>query len=358
MLDEFLVFSDHHAHTFSFGAQEVPFENTQVNSRLLSAYHILEQLSAYAKTHKIKRVVFCGDMFHVRGNVPTVATSLMLKGIKMLADGCSVFMIPGNHDYADRVGQVHALEPFKYIRNVTVIDWNTARTLTVTGIFGDEVRYSFVPYSDDRTLLAAEIVKLGLETKKYVPHLLFAHLGMQGATVGSDYVLVSDSDVSVADVDWSCFTGCFFGHYHQHQQLFSNGWYVGATHHHTWGDANTKRGFLHVKVYLDHVEFSFVETKAPMFRVLRSLEPVDRQDFVRFVTDTPLSDTQVAALREKLGAEHCEVVQMTAQSTIEGLELSEDNLSPYKLVEAWVEVNASNLDKKSLISYGRKLLAT
>ena len=373
LLDEFVVFSDHHAHTFPFGAKEELHESRFfVNSRLRAAFSVIEEITTYVAKHHINKVFFCGDMFHVRESVPTIATNLMYTAIQRLNEVAYVHMLPGNHDYADREGEVHSLHTF---RDVAVVhDWhwlgnavhgrgglvdhppcNTKR--------GDQVRYSFLPYTEDRVKAAKAIADAAELTEPYIPHILLGHLGIQGATVGSDYVLVSDNDIYVADIPWDSFAGCFFGHYHQHQQLFKNGWYVGASHQHNWGDANTKRGFLHVKVYMDHVTFDFIETAAPKF--ITSKEPIKArpQDFVRIMSKTKSSVQEIEELQRECGSQNCEIIYVPPEVEQSALELSEENLSPSAMVASWVAANSSwlaenlpDLDHEQLIAYGRTLL--
>ncbi|NBU69936.1 MAG: hypothetical protein EBS53_00575 [Bacteroidetes bacterium] len=374
MIDEFVVFSDHHAHTFPFGAKEEAYENYFVNSRLKASYDVVAEIQKYVASNNIKKVFFCGDLFHTREAVPTVALNLMHRAISSLASVARVWMMPGNHDYADRDGKIHSLEVFKRIDGCRVIDWNTPsdtpglapRTLRMYGLRKDAVTYSFVPYTDDRQQAAECIATAANSTLPNEPHILFAHLGIQGAKVGSDYVLVSDNDVSVSDIPWQKFAGCFFGHYHEHQQLFKNGWYVGATHQHNWGDANTKRGFLHVKVYLDHVDFDFVETKsAPKFILSKegSQTKPRPMDFVRILTSKKHTPAEIDSLRQSSGAENCEVIYMPPEVQAATLELSEENLSPVAMVPAWVKANEAwvkshlpGIEKSDLVTYGKTLL--
>lgn len=362
MLEQFIVFSDHHAHTFSFGAKEEEHSPGMfVNSRLRAAVAVLDEISHYAQENNVKNVVFCGDMFHVRESVPTIATNLVYDSLKAMAKSRNVWLMPGNHDYADRFGNVHSLHTFESISNVKVVDWTSkTRTFSNSGKMGEPVMFSFVPYSDDRDRITEALIKASNETMEYVPHILFGHFGIQGAKVGSDYVLVHEADLSVSDIPWTKFTGCFFGHYHEHQQLFKNGWYVGATHQHNWGDANSYRGFLHVKVFRDYVEFEKIEThSAPKFFVTKdeAVTNAGPEDFVRLLTSRKLSPKEVEELRDNNTSKNCEIVYIPEESSVD-IELSEENLSPNAMVAAWVKAHKKTLptDEKQLITYGQSLL--
>lgn len=361
-IDEFLVFSDHHSHPFSYGAEEVLHDGKHVNSRVFHSYDVLRQIKDYAAKNNIKKTVFCGDMFHVPQNLSVAALNLTFSAIKDLAAVSQVFLMPGNHDYADREGKLHSLSVFSSIKNVKVMDWESSLSVSTAGSLGDSVTYAFVPYHLDKSRLVSTIQAHAKAVSG--PTILFGHFGIQGATIGSDYVLVSDHDMSASDIPWQAFTGCLFGHYHKHQQLFKNGWYVGATHAHTWGDANERRGFLHVCAYLDYITVKFVETKAPRFLLMDSPAPADALDFVRIKsTDTTLSPEAAEQIKKAVGSAVCEIVHVEKSYQLEDMELSEDNLSPNKMLESWVQANKDQLKEqvpsKSLtevLEFGRRLL--
>ena len=368
MLDQFVVISDHHAHTFAFGSREERYNSHFVNSRLLAAHDVLREIDDYARKHKVKNLVFCGDLFHVREAVPTVAVNLMYDALSRMSKWAKLWLMPGNHDYADREGHVHSLHVFKELGNVEVVDWSSHKLtfMSEAGKLGEPLQFSFVPYTDDRDKAIEQIKKVAELNTADTPHLLFAHLGIQGAKVGSDYVLVNEADLSVDHIPWQKFTACFFGHYHEHQQLFANGWYVGATHQHNWGDANTKRGFLHVRVYRDHVDFDFVETSAPKFIVTRDKDIVVRpQDFVRVITDQSMSQKDVDNVRQSSSSRNCEVVYVPPETTKSEIALTEENLSPTAMVSAWVKsntnwvnVNLPEVKHEDLVEYGKKILVS
>lgn len=369
IIDELLVFSDHHAHPFPYGAKEVLHNGVLTNSRLLESCAVLEQMRKYSELRGIETVVFCGDLFHTREAVSTDAYNLTLEQLSNFLFCRNAYFLVGNHDCFDRAGKVHALEGFKYwTAGPTIMDWN-AKSLIQEHMspHGDVYTLCFVPYTENRQFAVDTIQRLA-KTKTHGPKLLFAHLGMQGAKVGSDYVLVNDGDISVDDVPYDQFTGCLFGHYHQHQQLFKNGWYVGASHSHTWGDVNAKRGFLHVRVYVDHIDFDFIESDAPRFLALREedvAETVIREkDFVKVFTERKLTDKEVTQVRDTTKSENCEVIYVPPEIKLKTIELDEQHLTPSAMVETWVKANEEwlkehlpNVEHDDLVEYGKTILA-
>ena len=373
IIDELLVFSDHHAHPFSYGSSEVLYKGLLSNSRLVAACGVIDQMREYANKRKIKTLIFGGDLFHTREAVPTDAYNLTLANLAKLCKGRTAYLMVGNHDCFDREGKIHSLEGIKLwhgFGDINIVDWSEGHCSlfeTVKGMRGDFYTMAFVPYTENRQL-AIDTIKAHATRKEDGPKLLIAHLGMQGAKVGSDYVLVSDGDIGVDDVPYTDFTGCLFGHFHEHQQLFSNGWYIGATHHHNWGDVNTKRGFLHVRVYMDHIDFDFVESDAPRFMAVREADlettVIREKDFVKVLTDKKPSATDVERVRKAAKSTNCEVIYVPPKIKLEAIELDEKHLTPSAMVETWVTANAPwlkenlpEIEHSELIEYGRTILA-
>lgn len=374
IIDELLVFSDHHAHPFPFGAKEVLHGGVLHNSRLLEACSVLDQMRKYADEHKIKTVIFGGDLFHTRESVSTDAVNLTSECIARLVSNRAAYLMVGNHDYFDREGKVHSLEGFKlwggrWADKLSIVDWSATHCdlhERHQGFRGDSYDLCFVPYTENRQL-AIDTIQKHAKTGDG-PRLLFAHLGMQGAKVGSDYVLVSDGDIGLDDIPYKAFAGCLFGHFHQHQQLFMNGWYIGASHQHNWGDVNTKRGFLHVRVYLDHIEFDFIESDAARFIAVRDVDldttPIREKDFVKVLTEKRLSPDATDAMRRTTKSANCEVIYVPPAIKLAAVELDEKHLTPSAMVETWVKANEPwlkenmpDVDHDALVQYGRAILA-
>lgn len=368
LIDEFVVFSDHHANAFTYGAEAELYDNCYHNSRLLASVRVLDQITDYCEQHKLSKVFFVGDLFHTRESVSTDALVLTHAAIRRMARTARVVMIPGNHDYFDRDGKIHSMQLFATDKNIQVIDWSKIlRGTYFSGERGDIWYAHCVPYTE-RLDQAKAALKKPDHTEPATPAVLFAHLGMQGAVVGSDYVLVSPNDVGVADVPQDDYAGCFFGHFHRHQQLFKNGWYVGASHAHNWGDANEKRGFLHVRLYQDHVEFDFIESNAPRFLALyedavQSAE-IRATDFVTIYTNKTMDDEGKARVRDTVKAGKVEVVHVPDNIKLQDIELDETHLTPSVMVETWVKANEDwlkanmpDVEHEDLIQYGRAMLA-
>jgi len=344
---EFVAFSDHHAHNFRFGAKKVPYKSGGFyNSRLLDSAAVLDEIHTYCVRNKIFTVLFGGDLFHKRTVVHTDVWNITFSALRRFKDsGIHLIMIPGNHDFADRQGHIHSLDSLREV--ATVMD-----TVAVQHTAGGQLSVVSVPYTDslesakDR-LSAAATLASECATPATV---LLAHLGMQGARVGSDYVLVSDGDIQVKDVTRDNFDLCLFGHFHQHQKLFPQGYYIGASHQHNWGDANTKRGFLHFKIPEGEAPtFEFIETNAPRFVRLKGDEDSSHVRPIDFVRWSGKDDETMPQALEAIGAENVTVAEQAMPH------LSDTDLDAVAAIEAWATLRSTNPDP--LIALGKALLA-
>jgi DNA repair exonuclease SbcCD nuclease subunit len=357
---EFIVFSDLHAHNFPYGAtrRAIPGLGGLYNSRLADTAAVLDEILDHAKISEIQHVVFCGDLFHRRTSVPTDVRHVVVDRLQKFADeDIQLYLIPGNHDMGDRHGHYHHLVGLGELSEfVHVYDKTNAKDL-------EEAQFVFVPYTDNLAEAKRRLEVAG-DLAEYTdkPSILFGHLGMQGATVGSDYVLINESDITVSDVPNAKFAACFFGHFHEHQQLFANGWFVGATHQHNWGDAYGNRGFLHVTVDKGKVDFDHITTYAPEFVVTRDgktsrgeLSMMKRNDFVRNITKDRYLDREEMRVKWELDNAPEIVVETEEQSTEFSLDATQ--LSPAAVVDEWVEQKLpEDLDKEEVLAIGRDIL--
>jgi len=359
---EFLVFSDFHAHNFPYGASRttIPGMGGLYNSRLADSAAVLDEILSYAKQSKIKDIVFCGDLFHRRTSVSTDVRHVVTDRLhKFVKEGISLYMIPGNHDMGDRKGNYHSLAGLgDFSSQLRVYD-----KVDIQFGVGERIDFVFVPYTDSLEEAKEGLKKAGeLAGHSPNPTILFAHLGMQGAKVGSDYVLINESDITVEDVPSSKFAACFFGHFHEHQQLFQNGWYVGATHQHNWGDAYGCRGFLHVKVTGKKVDFNHITTYAPEFVVTRDgktsrgeLSMMKANDFVRNITTNKSLDRE--ELRERWGLDNPPEIIIETEDTGEDFTLDAAQLSPASVIEEWVDRKLpEGLTKEEVLLTGSDIL--
>jgi DNA repair exonuclease SbcCD nuclease subunit len=358
-----VVFSDLHAHPFKPYATVL--ENG-MNSRLADAIGCIEQIHEYVKANDIELVLFGGDMFHVRRTINVMAFNAVYEAMAQLRmSGVPVVLIHGNHDQADRHGEEHSIHAFRTFS--TVVDkpgWQV-----VAGKSGDPLALMAVPYTENVEHLRS-VVKEACPADQ-VPRILLGHLGIQGAVVGSDFVYTNPHDATIADLHLDRYDAAFLGHYHQHQQLADNCWYVGAPLQHNWGDRNQWRGF--VEYDTDTGEIKQHSLEAPRFVQVpiadleggsaAGAEMLCKGNFVRIVDAMPWDEAKRSSTRTQLGARSLEVIPPkngVQPSSGEGprLEMTpgmsfQDMLRTY--VHAGVQ-HADGLDTDYLIQLGAEVL--
>jgi DNA repair exonuclease SbcCD nuclease subunit len=306
----FLIFSDLHAHPFKPYATILP---NGMNSRLSDIVSCVKQILDYCIEHpEVELVLFGGDLFHTRGRLAVQA----FNAIYEVLAGFSIRKIPlmlihGNHDQADREGSVYSIHTLRTVAEV--VDkpgWTMVTTRT-----GQDVAVMAVPYTENVAHLR-DLVKTPfpgrLVTK--VPTLFLGHLGIQGAKVGSDFVYTNPYDAAVDDLNLPGFDAAFLGHYHMHQRLTANAWYIGAPLQHTWGDRGQERGFVIYDSETRQIERHMLS--APRFEEVQVAD-VDRvlsagswdfqSSFLRVLDSRAWSDDEREDVRIRLDARSLEV---------------------------------------------------
>ena len=350
---EFVVFSDFHAHNFKAYSRLSNYGISYLNSRLVDSLVVLDEIRSYCNANGIETVLFGGDLFHSRQAVRTDVLTSVYSSLKAFCqDGIQLIMIPGNHDYANRQGNINSLLPLQDVPGMVVASY-----ASIFNAKGFEV--ACVPYTDNLEKAKenlAHFSKLGDPDPDY-PRVLLAHLGMQGARVGSDYVLVSDGDIGVSDVPQDAFDLCLFGHFHEHQKLFKNGYVIGATHQHNWGDSGGSRGFLHVTIEGDDIDIQQVRPIAPRFMYAESdqdLDQLERGDIVR--CPATASDD----FKEKIRKQITNIGFLEEVNTVTDVaeeQFSTESLDPNDMLSEWIESQSTELPTEDLLSLGKELLA-
>lgn len=376
MSTRFIVWSDHHIHNFAYGSKPVYHEDSNLsvqlgwcNSRLLDSVLCIDQMTDYAVKNGIKTFVFTGDLFHKRTvlDVQTYqAAYAYLDLLSRRVAGSTVYLMPGNHDYADRHGMVHSLGALaaKYDNGSSRVVVSEASKLWLS----PTVAGYFVPYSDDKAVLQDAFKRHAFEaqdTESLSKHsVLFFHAGIRGGKVGSDYVMDHASDCTLGDLHTENYTLCIGGHYHEHQFLNANTCYVGAMLQHNWGDVGSKRGFLDVEVKesgewtISQVETSFkrfVELGISDYRALEDKPSVD-DTFLRVTLEDGDDKDDVAKELQEV-YDFVEVVSRPAPAT-EQAELSVEaaRFDPASVLKEWVDVQPYEGDKAALLAFGKQLL--
>ena len=353
------IFSDLHAHPFKPYATIRP---DGMNSRLWDIVDCIKQITKYCKENNICAVLFGGDLFHVRGRLSVVAFNAVYAALEELSRIARIYMIHGNHDQADREGEVHSIYNLRAF--CTIVDkpgWVQAEG--PKGPKYEPFNILAVPYTENIEHLR-ELAKTPTPYSSLVPKIFLGHLGIKGAKLGADYVYSHPSDAGVEDLNPTAFDACFLGHYHLHQQLASNVWYIGAPLHHNWGDKGQQRGFL---VYdtesrtQEQVPLAYPQFFELSYDAYTGGTKVPHDSFVRVVSPRPWSEDEKEQARIDYNARSFEIVEAEKVKKLSQRESSliRPDMSMQDMLLKWVAaggVSSDGLDHEYLMQLGMDIL--
>jgi DNA repair exonuclease SbcCD nuclease subunit len=257
------MLSDPHVHKFNSYASVVD----NIHSRVFYTLDVLRQIFSYAKSNSIKHIFIAGDIFDTKSYLDVGVFTLTQQMLVNASKWCNIYMIPGNHDMAER-GRYNSLSTFNGFASVC----DTPRVFDL----GDTT-VGMIPFMYGRN----EIVTAIQETRS---DILIAHEGIIGACIEGKRLIEETIKKSGITIDEALSGGhkkVFLGHFHDpfcldHPDIQ----FIGAPLHMDANDEG-KRGFW---VY-DTVEniSDFIETSFPRYikldeKDLKKIKDVDLKD--------------------------------------------------------------------------------
>jgi DNA repair exonuclease SbcCD nuclease subunit len=219
----------------------------EAGERLLA--FILSQVEA-----KSPDMIICtGDVFHDKNYLYGTMLEMFREFLIKCAAHCPVYAIPGNHDYGVEYA-VHALQNFKDIPNVTIVD----RSMKITDKVG------IVSYARQEARFQELMAELG------PVEILFGHFDLNGFDLGSGWEeKESWSDPNV----FKTFSGLKFvnsGHYHKGQSQLINDCvftYLGTGATTDFGESDQEKRIGLVDLETGAIEF--IDTGLTLHKTLR-----------------------------------------------------------------------------------------
>lgn len=219
--------SDTHVHAYA--GSRVTADGS--NQRLIDIITSMDLALAYAAETR-QSIIHCGDLFHDRKGVrPEVLHWVGDWLLHARALKVPLFILAGNHDMSingDGTSSIRGL-----VSAATIIDRECVHRV-------DGFNIAFLPYTDDPK-----------HVRQYTAGLtdcagLVAHLGLgdpkHADAIPADYEV--PGAINVADLNPQRFTQVFLGHYHNHQQVIENVWYVGSPLQLSFKEAGQRKGFM------------------------------------------------------------------------------------------------------------------
>jgi len=228
------------------------FKNSEIflNS---SAEFLEKQFIPMCIDNKVERVIIPGDVFDNRTMLNVNTINVAKKSIRKIAENFPVIIIAGNHDlYFTTTHEVHSLEIFADIKNVTIVDSDIKRIK-----FGDK-NFVLVPWVINKELFVTEMSKGG--------DVLIGHLDISGFSMNNSTVSEHGHDINI----FNKFKKVFSGHFHTYNSKIVGNTeiiYIGSMHQSNRGDVGDERGF--VVLDTESLKYEFLaNTVSPKFEKL------------------------------------------------------------------------------------------
>ena len=217
------VCADIHAHNYS---QYSHITDKGLNSRLDWILRVLDEITNYAVKRELDAIVIAGDLFESRKSIDVAVLDSVYKVLSNT--DIPLYIVKGNHDISYRGGNRYSISIFNKIANVIT----TAKVLTIAN-----TNVGFLPWTEDTNVIHKALKLFQTNKVKYV----IGHLALSGGYVGSHEYLVEGK---VEPVLFRKFEWVALGHYHKHQKIRNNIYYVGSPIQHTWGETGDEKGFM------------------------------------------------------------------------------------------------------------------
>jgi len=225
-----------------------------LNSRLEDIVDVMIKIAEKSKVVEVSHIFLLGDVFHSRTKLDMDVVSTAVNCVKTMKDisGAEIVILLGNHDIHASNQNVHILKIFEPF--CTVIDKPGVYPFAKTDVFA-------LPYIDNAVQLKKHIRHLGIRAQESdAPcKIMISHNGLNKALVGPNEFFIEDP-VTVEETNPELFNICLYGHYHKHQQLGDNVFYVGSPLQHTFGERGDDKGFVTYHTSTHQSEFIAVDS--------------------------------------------------------------------------------------------------
>ena len=266
-----VLFSDpHFCNRTAFGRIDSKAEFPGCNSRFHEIAKAYRAAVDYAEENNCESIFILGDVFHDRGSIDVPVYNGVYQLFRETAEkGITLRIFPGNHDTVD----LRAMHIDKHLHSLFMFE-KLARVYEKPSIV--QTAYfpvCVVPYSNSGRTVIDVTTQLADKMTGDIKPVLFHHSFNDAVTGPHEWVMPHKLDAN--DLSEK-FTHKFSGHYHLHQKIAGNLWYVGSPLHHDFGERNYNPGFIHL---LPDGSWGHIENKvSPRFQVITTSDPKDLEN--------------------------------------------------------------------------------
>ena len=263
-----LHFADAHIDMANYGRHD---PETGLPLRVLDFLKSLDTIVDTAIAEKVDMVIFAGDAYKDRSPAPTFQREWGRRIIRLSQAKIPTLLLVGNHDISPAIGRAHAIQEFDtlqvpYVRvlqqpdllhskdlwdlpvQVIALPWiarsGLMASLDISATDSAEI------YSNIESRITDLIEGWLNETDPNLPLILTAHASVQGATFGSERMVMLGSDLVLPGslVKNPRFDYVALGHIHKPQDLNEGGQppviYPGSIERVDFGEAEDDRYFI------------------------------------------------------------------------------------------------------------------
>ena len=302
------------------------------------------------KTKKQVTIVNGGDTFNVRGLINTHCFDILFKEYTKWKDkGLKQWIVVGNHDQEDKAGKLHPMNVFQ-----TYDGWEVISKPRVVDDF------AIFPYIYDKSELKKAL-------GKYKAKDAIVHWGIEGAH-RNDWNVDKDGVPST----WlSHFRNVFSGHYH-YRNKFKNIQYIGSPFQQSFAEREQVKGVIYYnqktqkqkfyeikgtsKYHQIEIDQSFIEDGGDYSS---GMPDIKERDFVKIKLSGDQEFCSTVKVEDLI---ECEARSIKIEREVKRKHYSRLNidstelLSPYALMEKYVDYVDTPLNKKKLLEIGKELL--
>lgn len=327
--------------------------------RLDDQLKLWEHVKATVVANAVDAVFILGDLFD-KSVVDAVTLTHTVEAVMAL--GCTVYILSGNHDANSVSGGRYTTEVFGAMESDKV------RYIGGKEICKEHVVFwpvPFMPASD--TMVAIDGFRSRMEPGDY--NVLLMH----NSVLGCEHLGWKCDDGLEPDDVCKGFDLVLAGHFHRHQEFGECGIYLGAPMHHSYADVGRDALYWMIDFGTEEVNMTRVDPGLPKFHIRKALDDaiaVAPGDYLRYelaathpdwIKIKAQADVVCEMLKEQgihATYKHIPIYHHEARLMEESKEA--DVLNMESVVSEYVKATAvkiGSLDEARLIKMGRDMLA-
>lgn len=314
-MNTFVMFSDLHAQK---NLSKSYIREDGISSWTWNQIKILDQVFDYARENQVATVIHNGDLFHEKNRIPQDLYNLIWEYFNDKSEDFEIILNCGNHDLFT-LTQKSSLKPFSSI-------------CTIISVPTEYRGIQFVPHGFD----------IPAPTYSWI----CTHEDIAGLQYGPND---RESDSKLDPIFLSEWELVFNGHIHRPQEL-ANIVNIGSPMITDWGEANEQKRFIHLK---DNKLYS-IPIDGPKFIALPYIDDVVKKKIEDNETDFFRFDVSVEEISDPIFNKWNVGYRITKTKEREIRLIEEDDEG--LLLDKYINIADTNLDKDKLLEIGKELL--